>query len=234
MKWKQLIEKTNKKLEKLQFSSPVAHTYNPLSYSFKMALDYSEKFGSEKVKAVFLGMNPGPFGMVQTGVPFGEIAAVRDFLKIPDQTGRPYSQHPKRSVEGFECKRSEVSGRRLWEFMKDRFGDCSYMKGRVFIANYCPLAFLSERGSNITPDKLKKSERESLFEICDELILETFKMLDPEYLIGIGNFAFERLTMLNPSEKTLLKIPHPSPANPRANKFWFEDTSEILDGLGLY
>ena len=33
-------------------------------------------------RVVFLGMNPGPFGMAQVGVPFGEVAAVRDWLRI--------------------------------------------------------------------------------------------------------------------------------------------------------
>ncbi len=59
-------------------------------------------------------MNPGPWGMVQSGVPFGEVAAVRDWMKIKSSAKQPKSVHPKRPIEGLSCKRSEVSGRRLW------------------------------------------------------------------------------------------------------------------------
>jgi len=41
-------------------------------------------------------MNPGPWGMAQTGVPFGEINAVKDWLGINAEVDKPQKQHPKR------------------------------------------------------------------------------------------------------------------------------------------
>ena len=35
-------------------------------------------------EAVFLGMNPGLWGMAQTGVPFGTVSLVRDWMGIED------------------------------------------------------------------------------------------------------------------------------------------------------
>ena len=89
-------------LRPLKFAEPITHVYCPLEYAWASQEMYLRKFGSSKKKVVLLGMNPGPFGMAQTGVPFGEIAAVRDWMGIHAQVGRPYNEHPKRLVTGFE------------------------------------------------------------------------------------------------------------------------------------
>ena len=106
----------------LKFSRPVTHVYNPLVYAWPPYEMYLHRFGGTRKRVIFIGMNPGPFSMVQTGVPFGEIAAVRDWLKIKGEVGKPAVENPFRPVEGFSCVRSEVSGRRLWNFFADRFG----------------------------------------------------------------------------------------------------------------
>src|ERR1035441_11093946 len=108
--------------EKLRFAPPVTHVYNPLSYAWSAHEQYLARFGGSGKQVVFLGMNPGPFGMAQTGVPFGEIAAVRDWLRIECPVGKPEGEHPRRTVTGFACARSEVSGRRLWGLFAERFG----------------------------------------------------------------------------------------------------------------
>ena len=92
----------------------MTHVYNPLDYAWKSHAQYLTRFGNSRKRVIMLGMNPGPFGMAQTGVPFGEIPAVRDWLRIETPVGKPRTENPKRPVEGFSCTRSEVSGRRLW------------------------------------------------------------------------------------------------------------------------
>ncbi|MBT7971315.1 MAG: single-stranded DNA-binding protein, partial [Verrucomicrobia bacterium] len=67
-------------LRGLKFPDPVAYTYNPLEYAWDRHCDYLKNFGSGTKKVLFLGMNPGPYGMAQTGVPFGEISHVRDWM----------------------------------------------------------------------------------------------------------------------------------------------------------
>ncbi len=42
----------------------------------------------------------------------------REALNLPASA----HQHPKRPIEGFDCARSEVSGRRLWGWAALRFG----------------------------------------------------------------------------------------------------------------
>ncbi|MFM8642089.1 MAG: hypothetical protein ACKOEP_04540, partial [Phycisphaerales bacterium] len=65
----------------LRFGPPVAFTYHPLDYAWEAHRAFL-RMARPRPAILFVGMNPGPFGMAQTGVPFGEVAAVRDFLGI--------------------------------------------------------------------------------------------------------------------------------------------------------
>jgi len=185
---------------------------------------------------VFLGMNPGPFGMVQTGIPFGEIAAVRDWLKISAPIEAPAAAHPKRPVLGYDCPRSEVSGRRLWKLFAERFGTPERFFAGHFVANYCPLAFLSASGSNVTPDKLARAERTRLAAVCDAHLHRVLEILEPEWLIGIGAFARERAELAAVGTKIRVgQILHPSPASPKANRHdWTKTAAAELAALGVW
>ena len=110
-------------LDPLEFSDPVTHIYNPLKYARSAYDEYLERYGRKPKEVLLLGMNPGPWGMVQTGVPFGEISAVRDWMGIKPHGGTPGTGHPKRPIEGFLCKRREVSGKRLWGWAKKNLWD---------------------------------------------------------------------------------------------------------------
>lgn len=176
-------------LQSLRFSAPITHVYNPLEYAREGWEQYVAKYAQAGVEAVLVGMNPGPWGMAQTGVPFGEVNIVRDWLKIDAAIGKPKHEHPKRRVEGLDCKRSEVSGARLWGWARERFGTPERFFERFFVYNYCPLMFLETSGRNFPPDKLRAAEGQRLFEICDEALRQTVAALRPRYVIGVGGFA---------------------------------------------
>jgi len=180
-------------------------------------------------------MNPGPFGMVQTGVPFGEIAAVRDWLKLAGKIGRPASQHAQRPITGLNCPRSEVSGRRLWGLFADRFGTAQRFFADHFVVNYCPLAFLEASGRNRTPDKLPPKERKALFAACDEHLRTVVSVLEPSWVIAVGGFALKRVTeTLATSGPRVGSILHPSPASPAANRDWSHQAQQQLKQLGVW
>lgn len=145
--------------EKLRFEAPVHVTYNPLTYAWGPHEQYVRTYGNGEKSHLFLGMNPGPFGMAQTGVPFGEVDAVVNWLHIRGEVGRPEHTHPKRPVEGFGCPRSEVSGRRLWGLFAEAFGTAENFFRHNYVANYCPLIWMGATGANITPDKLPTEQR---------------------------------------------------------------------------
>lgn len=222
----------------LKFSAPVTHVYNPLEYANRPHSLYLKRYGNSTKRVVFLGMNPGPFGMAQTGVPFGEVTWVRDWLGIEASVSRPAEEHPKRPVLGFECKRSEVSGSRLWAGLRDHFEQPERFFAAHFISNYCPLVFIEAGGRNRTPDKLPSSERTPLFEACDRHLRRLLAVLEPQWVIGIGAFAEARaiavLDGLNGSRAPRTgRILHPSPANPRAQKDWAGQVRRELMALGV-
>ncbi len=224
-------------LRGLEFSSPAAFIYHPLDYAFEAHREYLRRYGKGKKRVVFLGMNPGPFGMAQTGVPFGEVAAVRDWMGIEKPVRKPPNEHPKRPIEGFACTRSEVSGRRLWGLFSQRFGSADLFFKDHFVLNYCPLVWMSETGANITPDKLASTEMEPVEVACMQHLQEVISLIEPARLIGIGAYAEERLrraALAIDSTSLIGKILHPSPASPAANRGWAEAAERQLQDQGVW
>jgi single-strand selective monofunctional uracil DNA glycosylase len=220
----------------LRFSPPVTHVYNPLDYAWAAHELYLRKYGRGRKRVLFLGMNPGPFGMVQVAVPFGAIPRVRDWLRIEAPVGKPAHEHPKRPVTGFNCKRIEVSGDRFWGLMQRRFVSAKIFFTDHFVVNYCPLAFMEATGKNRTPDRLPAAEQEPLFAACDEHLRRVVAVLRPEWVIGVGGFADARAReVLGDNGLKFGRILHPAPANPAANREpgWGETTAARLRELGL-
>lgn len=224
----------SRSLAGLEFALPTAFVYDPLTYARAPHELYLSRYGGGKKEVLFLGMNPGPFGMAQTGIPFGDIESVKAFLKIEAKVGKPPVEHPKRPILGFEHPRGEVSGARLWGLFSERSqGNADIFFKRFFIVNYCPLLFLEESGRNRTPDKLPISERTPLLEICDRALRETVEVLDPEWVIGVGAFAAKRARDVLGDSRKIGQILHPSPASPKANRGWAEEALRELGALGI-
>lgn len=218
----------------LRFREPVTHVYNPLEYARRPHETYLERFGGGTKEVVFVGMNPGPFGMAQTGVPFGDVGFVRDWMGIEAPVDHPPSEHPKRPVLGFACDRSEVSGSRLWGWARDRFGAPESFFSRFFVLNYCPLVFLEASGRNRTPDKLSKDERDMLLPECDRALSAAIALLDPELVVGVGAWATKRArSALGDDRVRIGMVLHPSPASPKANLGWAPQAEQGLRELGI-
>jgi single-strand selective monofunctional uracil DNA glycosylase len=221
-------------VQDLEFAPPTACTYNPLVYARKPHEAYLERYARQGVDALLVGMNPGPWGMAQTGVPFGEVGLVRGFLGIDEPVRPPAVMHPKRPIEGFACRRSEVSGRRLWEWARARYQTADRFSRSFLITNYCPLVFMEESGRNRTPDKLPSAEREPLFEVCDEALRRLVGWCRPRRVIGIGAFAAARArAALGEGGPPIGTILHPSPASPAANAGWARQAEQQLRKLGV-
>lgn len=226
-------------LEGLSFSDPVTHVYNPLKYAWESHKQYLERFCANKKRVLFLGMNPGPYGMAQTGVPFGEIPAVSDWMGIHALVGQPENMHPKRPVLGFGCSKSEVSGRRLWGLCAEKFPKADDFFKEHYVTNYCPLVWMGETGRNITPDKVSAEQMKPVEEACDRFLIRLIEYLSPEFLVGVGAYAEKKLTTIVKSSSlgssmTIGKILHPSPASPAANKGWAEVAERQLVEQGIW
>ena len=232
---KQITDDLVADLDGLTFGPPVTHVYNPLIYARKAWDLYCEKYGQGQREVLLLGMNPGPFGMAQVGVPFGEVAAARDFLGIEALISKPDPEHPRRPVLGFDCPRSEVSGKRLWGWAEDTFGTPEAFFERFFVINYCPLVFMEgPTGRNRIPEKLPKAERTPMFAACDRALRRTVEMSSPKFVIGVGKFAEKKAReVVGDLDVVVGSVPHPSPASPLANRGWAPLMSAALRDMGV-
>ena len=217
-----LLEITDRLVEDLrllQFSSPVAYVYNPLVYAREPHVRYLSRYGGGGSEAVFVGMNPGPWGMAQTGVPFGEIDMVKNWLGIDGEVGEPQPEHPKKRIEGFRCRRSEVSGRRLWGLFRELWNAGRFFE-RFFVVNYCPL-FSRRRRQEHYPRQAEKRRKGAPAGCLRQRTAQVHRTIGPARVIGVGNFAEERAKkILKESGVRVGKILHPSPAYPAANNGW--------------
>ena len=222
--------------EKLSFNG-VTHIYHPLVYAREAYESYLRRYAKSTKKAIFLGINPGPWGMAQTGIPFGDAASVKNYLRIQATIIPPPYAHPKRPVHGINCPRSEVSGARLWRFFHEYFGCANDFFRHYLVLNYCPLLFLRTTNKsvvNTTPDKLSRTDTAALYRHCDDFIRLADEVLKPKIWIGIGGFATIRLNLLfSESPPRIGQILHPSPASPVANRSFFTTAAEQLRSLSV-
>ncbi len=230
-------KRLRREVDTLAFAAPVTHVYNPLRYAWDAHELYLSRINDEGVRILLLGMNPGPWGMAQTGVPFGEVTAVKDWIGINVPVKTPANMHPKRPVLGFESKRSEVSGRRLWGLFQERYSDPAEFFAEHFVVNYCPLVFMEASARNRTPDKLPVDERELLDEVCQRHLSRVLKVLNPSIVVGVGAYAekcLERTMAKAGYQAQLARILHPSPASPAANRDWAGTATKQLVDAGIW
>jgi single-strand selective monofunctional uracil DNA glycosylase len=230
-----LTSKLSANLDRLSFSFS-GYVYNPLDYAWDNHREYLSRYVKKGASALFLGMNPGPYGMVQTGVPFGAVPMVRDYLKINNPVAHPAVEHPSRPVMGLNCPRTEVSGLRFWGLVESCFPNPDDFFSRFVVMNYCPLAFLDggKTARNITPDKLPISQQKALYSLCDDYLSTVLQELGCTTLIGIGQFAMRKLAALAPDDCKVVSIIHPSPASPVANRGWAQQASAQLSSYGIW
>ena len=209
--------------------------YNPLMYAWKVHEEFIRRSGGDGAKVILLGMNPGPHGMGQMGIPFAATSVVRDLLGISGiDVGQPAHPHPRRPVNGLDHPKEEVSGTRLWGLLQQRYGDASQIFKRVFIVNHCPLMILDgPRGTNVTPNNISGPVVDGLIERCDQHLREAVLALGAEQVIGIGKYAEKRAhAALIGMGIRVNACWHPSPASPLANRNggadWRENVSAVL------
>jgi single-strand selective monofunctional uracil DNA glycosylase len=228
-----IARRLSRDLRGVKPGSAVTCTYDPLDYAWTAHAAFLAQ-ARARPRALLLGMNPGPFGMVQTGVPFGEVAAVRTFLGITSGVRPPVRMHPRRPVLGFDCPRSEVSGRRFWGLMRQAFGTRRGFFRAAFVWNWCPLAFTAASGANITPDHLPSASRKRIERTCDAALRDVIEALEPAMVIGIGAFARDAATRAIGNRLPVHMVLHPSPASPAANRGWEAQARRQLRACGLF
>lgn len=226
----------NAHLKRLAFGMPVRYIYNPVEYAWNTHSSFVEKYCHGGQTILFLGMNPGPFGMAQTGVPFGEVNTVRDWFGITGEVGHPADEHPKRCITGFACTKSEVSGARFWGLFQKLCGEPEHFFRHCFVHNLCPLMFMAESGKNLTPPDLSVDDRNALLALCDIALCQAVEALGITMVIGVGRVAEQRARRALSAANIKVRVEgimHPSPRNPQANKGWAQVAMATLEQLGV-
>nr|XP_054510120.1 single-strand selective monofunctional uracil DNA glycosylase [Agelaius phoeniceus] len=215
---------------------PVSVVYAPLEYAWEPHRSFVRRFLRSPKAVLFLGMNPGPFGMAQTGVPFGEAWHVREWLRVSGAVRRPPCEHPKRPVLGLRCPRAEVSGARFWGLIRSLCPDPRAFFRHCFVHNLCPLLFLAASGRNVAPPELRAAERERLLGPCGAALAAAVRALGVRLVVALGRVAELRARRALRDAGIAVPvawIPHPSPRNPRANRGWEGEARERLRELGV-
>ena len=213
-----LSEDCNRGSSRILRHKSVAHVTNPLDYAWAYHEQFLDKWSGFGAKTLLLGMNPGPYGMAQTGVPFGATAMAREILQIEErQVITPEGAHPKRPIEGLSMERQEVSGTRFWSMLSDHYGSTEAIFSNIFVVNHCPLLILAETGRNVTPVDLPKSIIEPVLKACDRTLESVVNIMGIDSVVGVGNYAKKRAqSVLN--DVDIDAMWHPSPASPLANR----------------
>ena len=198
--------------------------YNVLSYAGCNHEEYLRIAVRGEGRVVMLGMNPGPYGMTQTGVPFGAVSFVRSYLGITGDVGKPVNESSLCPVRGMAVSRDEASGRAVWT-MASRYGSRDEFFSKCVVLNYCPLVFFDGRGRNLTPDKLPRGIRERIEARCSQALADIFDTLRPSSVIALGRYAEAKARMTGIS---VHYFPHPSPLNPSSGRFWKDDALTLF------
>lgn len=219
----------------LSFSGP-AYVYAPLSYAWEPHEAYVRKYGAMdsraaagvgQGRALFVGMNPGPWGMAQTGVPFADVAWAHGWMGIIGEVGQPPRVHPKRPVLGYASTRSDPTGGKFYGWAKRRYGTAERFFADFFVVNYCPLLFLDDAGRNVTLAQLRKADLDALAPACDAWIRDAIAALRPSIVIPMGSFVESRVRELAGGTR-VHPVRHPSPANPANNAGWGEELEALF------
>jgi single-strand selective monofunctional uracil DNA glycosylase len=214
-----------------------SYRYNPLLYAWEPHQEYLRRYGQGPPgRTLLVGMNPGPWGMAQTGVPFGDPVMVRDWMGIDGRILPFPGAHQRCPVMGFASHRREGSGTRLYGWAQRRYGSAEAFFARNFVLNYFPLLLLDSDGINLTPAILPASERSAVAAVCDPYLREAVKAVEPSCVAGVGKYATEQVRRV--VAELGLEIPtpcllHPSPANPMANSNWEQLVESELCSVGV-
>ncbi|XP_013171163.1 PREDICTED: single-strand selective monofunctional uracil DNA glycosylase [Papilio xuthus] len=234
-----LIDDLNNKLEIFQFPAAIKCIYNPTIYARHTFEMYVRKYCNTKKSIMFFGMNPGPFGMSQTGVPFGDVSSVREWLGIEGPVGKPPKELETRPVRGFECTRTEISGKRFWGLLKEICGTPEKFFESSFVYNYLNQQWMKTNGCNLTPGDFKVTEMKALYEICDPIFIKVLELYNVQTIIAVGKFcetrAHKAIEAYLPSKGKTIKVlylPHPSPRTVNNNN-WDEKALEYLERYDL-
>ncbi|XP_022920876.2 single-strand selective monofunctional uracil DNA glycosylase-like [Onthophagus taurus] len=231
-------DQLSKELNNLTFSSPAHYIYNPLEYAWKPHSTFVKTYCKGTKDVLFLRINPGPWGMCQTGIPFGEVNISKEWLKMNGEVEKPKNECPKKQIKGFECHRSEQSGKRFYGFFKNLCRTPEVFFKNAFVYNFCPLSFMEKeeegkRCANITPDKLKGQIKKDLENICGKTLVNILKLLDVKIIVAVGRYTEKQAVKIIQESQLDIEVIYMRHPSRMAGRNWSKTAQNVLDTTDL-
>ncbi|XP_073819638.1 uncharacterized protein isoform X2 [Musca autumnalis] len=237
--WKQFYDLERELNVKLREFSFQLHTYNPVVHAAEIHCNYLQKYLDSPKRILFVGMNPGRYGALQTGIPFGNITTVKIGMGLKGRITPTPGQRGKIRIRGLEAPEVEhdSSSTRFWRLISELFdGAENYLDllfEKCFVHNFCPLVFIDSDGLNVSLPYIEPNPR--LFAECRKTLGKQITLLKPDLIICIGKFVRSMLSKTRQAKgREILMIEHPSYKNYISADKWIEDAKEVFQSNGLF
>jgi single-strand selective monofunctional uracil DNA glycosylase len=134
--------------------------WNPGLYAASWHALFRKEYPASAGCILVFGLNPGPYGMAQTGIPFTDLKRLREHLprlaKGLERRGCSLAGVglAPRSLRPYLSRTFESSAVRVYRFLSRGWGSAEDGWRSVVVANPCSLLFMDAAGENRTPADL--------------------------------------------------------------------------------
>jgi single-strand selective monofunctional uracil DNA glycosylase len=221
---------------------------NPGRYGERWHARFRRAYPMSPRPLLVFGLNPGPYGMAQTGVPFTDLKRLesalpglwKDLVASGEPVTRPGLAPP--SLARHLTRTFESSSVRVYRFLERAYGRPELALREVVFVNPCPLLFIDpETGANRTPADLPRALRArkaaELVHAFEELrratVLEAVAELEPRGAILLGRdvaAAVGEALRAALGARSVVEWEHPARAVPET---WSRGLADELRKRGL-
>ena len=157
--------------------------WNPQLYGLPLYRRFAtEHLPTSRGAIVALGLNPGKYGMSQTGIPFTDVTrAARVGIAIEPPGLAPASLRP--FLKSYRVERSSAS---VYNLLDALWGGPAEGWRRLWAVAPCGLLFLEPDGTNVTPADARLARRDDVRELRLRVIRESVEAARPRGVLLLG------------------------------------------------
>ena len=208
--------------------------WNPQRYGCELYARFAEEHLPPKPGAlVAFGLNPGKYGMSQTGIPFTDVTrAARVGLAL-----EPPGVAPRDLVPYLKSYRVERSSDSVYRLLDALWGDAREGWRAMWAVAPCGLLFLEQDGANVTPADARLARRADVRALRIRVVEEAIAAAKPKGALLLGQ---DVARVVGPAatallgEENVLVTDHPVARGPgrRGPQWWAETVAAAVRARG--